>query len=241
MFARDVDYPTAVASSDDSGLTAAIDWCLGHVQDGDALTGWTPLKSSLRNRPQLDSFVTRNGNVTHITAREPMGSAGPVLMLWAGMDAIGELLRFGHGIRALCVVSGNEDDLRPWVTAAKPTVLGDSSAWETRTPDLDPVLVEALKGLTSTINHNNTIASGDEKNDVVGVLLALNSAGIRMEGSAMQGWALARGWVGENPELLARYVRDINAGKRPRCRNVVRSDYVESLRERVESVAREPI
>jgi hypothetical protein len=70
----------------------------------------------------------------------------------------------------------------------------------------------------------------------VSVLLALKSAGVPMDGGAMQGWALAHGWAGKNPERLARYVRDINAGKRPRYRNIIRSDYVESLRERGDSV-----
>ena len=65
------------------------------------------------------------------------------------------------------------------------------------------------------------------------VLLALHSTGIRMDGAAMQGWALANGWSGENPERLAGFVKDITAGKRPRCRPVLREDYVDHLRRRV--------
>lgn len=116
-----------------------------------------------------------------------------------------------------------------------PIILGDGSAWENRTPGLDPVVVEALTDLTSMINHNNTIAAGDEKDEVVSVLLALKSAGIHLDGDAMQGWALAHGWAGKNPDQLAKYVRDINTGKRPRYRDVVRSDYVDVLQERIES------
>lgn len=51
MFDRNVDYPKAVASYDDAGLRAAIDWCCGHVEAGDTLTVWTHLKSNLRNCP----------------------------------------------------------------------------------------------------------------------------------------------------------------------------------------------
>ncbi|MGY1778935.1 hypothetical protein [Geodermatophilus sp. SYSU D01036] len=35
--------------------------------------------------------------------------------------------------------------------------------------------------------------------------------------------------VGQQPQRLANYVADINAGKRPRCRPVLRRDYVADL------------
>ncbi|MFF3307923.1 hypothetical protein [Streptomyces sp. NPDC002952] len=142
----------------------------------------------------------------------------------------------GHRVRALCVITWNEDEIRPWVTAMGPAVLGDGSAWEELTPELDPVAVavavEALKGLTLTVNHNNTIAAGYEKDMVVSALLALHDAGIPMDGEAVQGWALAHGWSGKNPGHLAKYVEDINAGKRPRCRRVLGTDYIDTLRRR---------
>lgn len=56
-----------------------------------------------------------------------------------------------------------------------------------------------------------------------------------MDADAMQGWVLAHGWSGKNPERLAQYVRDINGGKRPRARQVLRADYVDHLRQRVAS------
>lgn len=237
MFDRDVEYPTAVASYDDDGIADAIGWCVEHMEEGDTLSIWTSLKSNLRNCAELERFVQRHRDVQHITGRGhgmPAGT-GPVLMAWPDMDDIGELVRHSHSIRALCVITWNEDRIRPWVTAMKPDVLGDGSAWEDLTPDLDPIVAEALKGLTLTVNHNNTISAGFEKDQVVGVLLALRDARIPMDADAMQGWALAHGWSGKNPERLAQYVRDINSGKRPRIRNGVRADYVNILRERVES------
>lgn len=47
MFDRNVDYPTAVASYDDEGVTAAIDWCVEHMQKNDTLSVWTSLKSEV--------------------------------------------------------------------------------------------------------------------------------------------------------------------------------------------------
>lgn len=236
MFDRIQDYPMAVANSDDDGVDAAIDWCLEHLEEGETLSVWTAQFSNLSNNPTLERLVNRYSNVEHVTGRggATVRSAGPILMAWPEMDDIGKLLRRGgHRIRALCVIAWDEDQLRPWVESAKPTVLGNSPAWGDMTDGIDPVVREALRSLTSTLNHNNTISAGFEKDHVVSVLLALREAGYTMDGAVMQGWALANGWSGKNPQRLAKYVDDINAGKRPRCRSVVRSDYVETLKGRL--------
>jgi hypothetical protein len=154
-------------------------------------------------------------------------------MAWPDMTDIGKLVQHdGRRIRALCVITWNENEIRPWVTAVRPSILADGSAWKDLTPALGPIVVEALKSLTLTVNHNDTISAGRDKDVVVSSFLALHDAGIRMDGEAMQGWALAHGWSGENPERLAKYVRDINAGKRPRCRHILRPDYIDDLRRR---------
>lgn len=170
MFDRDVNYPTAVASYDDEGVRAAGAWCVLHMQDGDTLTVYTALKSSLRNCQALQHLDARHGDVEHVTGRggsyvlEP----GPVLMAWADMDDIGKMMRGGgRHVRALCIITWNEEAIRPWVSAMRPQLLGAGSMWTSATPDLDPVLVEALTSLTAIVNHNNTIAAGFEKDVVV--------------------------------------------------------------------------
>jgi hypothetical protein len=234
MFDHDADYPIAVASYDDEGVAAAIEWSVGHLQDGDTLSVWTFLKSNLRNCAELEQFVQRYRDVVHIAGRGggmPAGS-GPVLMAWPDMDDIGELVRFSRDIRALCVITWNADRIRPWVTATRPDILGGGSDWENLSPEPDPVVVEAMKSLTLTVNHNNTISAGFEKDQVVSVLLALHGARVPMDADAMQGWALAHGWSGKNPERLAQYARDINSGKRPRTKRVLNPDFVDRMRDR---------
>lgn len=235
MFERAVDYPTAVASDDDAGIDAAIDWCCEHLADGDTLTVWTALKSNLEDCPQLEQLVNRHSNVAHLTGRGGgfIRGRGPVLMAWANMDDIGKLLRHGsRRIQALCVIPTYDEAIRPWVSAVAPTILGDGSAWERTAPALDPLVVEVLETLTAQVNHNNIISAGFEKDMVISRLLALHDAGIRIDGPAMQGWALAHGWSGENPARLAKYAQDIKAGKRPRHRPALRADYVDNLRHR---------
>ncbi|MEV8565603.1 hypothetical protein AB0436_08500 [Streptomyces sp. NPDC051322] len=234
MFDHNVTYPCAVASHEPEGVSAAIDWCCEHMKDGDTITVWTSLRRDVRNCSELEQLVNRRSNVEHVTGRGggSIRGNGPVLMAWPDMAAIGELVQYsGDRIRALCVIAWNEDEIRPWVTTARPAILGDDRAWEELTPQLDPVVVEALTNMTSMVNLNNTIsASGFDKDVVVGHLLALHDASIRMDGKAMQGWVLANGWAGRNPEHLAKYVADINAAKRPRCSPVLRPDYLASLR-----------
>lgn len=57
MFEREATYPTAVASYDDEGVKAAIQWSLQHTEDGDTLNVWTSLKSNLRNCSPLEGLV----------------------------------------------------------------------------------------------------------------------------------------------------------------------------------------
>jgi hypothetical protein len=74
----------------------------------------------------LEQFVNRYSNVEHVTGRGGgfERGQGSVLMAWAEMDDIGKLVRYGgHGIRALCVITWNEDGIRPWMSAVRPTVL----------------------------------------------------------------------------------------------------------------------
>ncbi|HEV7831689.1 MAG TPA: hypothetical protein VGP04_23220, partial [Pseudonocardiaceae bacterium] len=94
MFDRDVTYPTAVASCDDEGVDAAIDWCCEHMEDGDTLTVWTSLTSNLRNCSKLERLVNRHSNVEHVTGRGSgfIRGNGPVVMAWADMEDIGKLV-----------------------------------------------------------------------------------------------------------------------------------------------------
>ena len=57
------------------------------------------------------------------------------------------------------------------------------------------------------LNHNNTISGGFEKSVVVKALLGLHDEGHSLDASQLQGWALARGWGGDNP-ANARFLRE---------------------------------
>jgi hypothetical protein len=125
VFDTAIDYPIAIASYDDHGVQAAIDWSCQHLEDDDVLKVWTYSKGNLRNCSTLDQLVARHSNVEHVTGRGGgyVRGTGPVLMAWADMGDIGELLRScNREIRSLCVISFDDDALRPWVAEVRPTI-----------------------------------------------------------------------------------------------------------------------
>ena len=236
MFDHGTDYPLAVTSQDDDGIKAGISWCFGHMNDGDHVTVWTSLKSNLRHNQLLEWLVTRYSKVDHVTARGGayMQRPGPVLMAWANPNDISEFIEHNsRNIRALCVISWDKVKLIPWVSVARPELLGDASTWTIPTPKLDPVVIEEMEYLTNTINHNNTIAAvGYDKDYVVSVLLGLHDAGYELNGPLLAAWAIANGWAGKNPAKLEEYVKKINQGTRPRIQRDLSPEYVEQLKSR---------
>ena len=222
MFNYETSFPIAVASHDDEALRTAIGWCAAHMEDGDRVTVWTRQKQNLGHNRILSRYVDGYRDVDHVTARggSYVRGSGPVLMAWPDPADIGEFLTWNHNkVRALCVIAWDADTIRPWVTQVKPAILGDTSLWDHLSPALDPVVEEALRSLTMTVNHNNTISAGYEKDQVVGSFLALHDAGYRLEGDLLSGWAVANGWSGNNARRLQDYAERIEGGARPRTRN----------------------
>lgn len=236
MYERKADFPLAVTSQDDDGLRAGLQWCLDRRADGQSVTVWTRLQRSLENNPMLEQFVTSRG-VEHVTARSRalVRCQGPALMACPDLSDISQFTGANaNRITALCVVAGNQDRLRPWVSFAGPEQLGDKSPWRIPTPGLDPVVEGEMESLTLAVNHNNTIAAGDEKEDVVFILCALHDAGYGLDGPALAGWAVVHGWTSDNPRLLEDYVRRINQGSPPRVRRKSDPSFVADLRSRAE-------
>jgi len=193
MFERRTDYPTAVTSSDDDGIVEGFRWCVSHREDGDSLAVWTHQKNNLGNNPKLESIVDYY-DLDHITARGggSLRHGGSVLMAWADPNDIAAFMKFNsERVRALCLISWDEDRLAPWVAMMDAELLGNLRGWSPVVPDFHPVVLEEPGHLTTSINHNNTITGGYEKDDVVRVLLDLYDAGYELDGQSMSAWATA--------------------------------------------------
>ena len=169
MFETRLGCPIAVASPDDDGVDAGIEWCLEHLGDDQTLTVWTHLMSNLAHNDRL-AQLTRHSNVEHVTGRGGwhMRFASPLLMAWPDLEGLGDANRQARRVTALCVISWNEDELADWVNLVNLVNLGDGSSWGQPPAELDSLIVEELTHVSGAINHNNTIAAGYEKDHVVG-------------------------------------------------------------------------
>lgn len=145
MFDTLLDCPIAVASPDDDGVDAGIEWCLERLGGDQTLTVWTHLMSDLAHNYRF-AKLTRHSNVDHVTGRGGwhMRLRGPLLMAWPDLEGLGDANRQGTRLTALCVISWSEDELADWVALANPTILGDGSSWEQPPAELDSLLVEEL-------------------------------------------------------------------------------------------------
>ena len=232
MFKQKMTAPVAVTTHDEKSVNEGICWLVGHLGEGQRLTVWTPQKQNLTGDPQLRSLVART-SVEHITGRggAHLAGSGPVLMAWPRPADISEFLRYNsHQVTALCVIAWGKDTLLSWVSAARPELLGKTTSWDMG-DQLDPVVEAAMRNVTESINHNNTITGGDDKDDVVSALLALHDAGYALDAKALEGWAVANGWSGRNPALLADYAQRIMRGSRPRSRRKRDMNFVERMRQ----------
>lgn len=218
MFDRAVDYPCAIADGTDEGLQEGFDWCAERMKGGEALTLFAAQKSVLSHSRLPNRWFSQHRDVAIETARGFVHvPRGPVLAMWPSAQALGKLLDNGSSVTALCVASWNQDEIGPWVAAARPELLGTALEWaDIPVARLHPDVESEMNSVTRIINHNNTISAGFEKSVVVKALLRLHDAGHRLDGRQFEGWALANGWSGKNPARLAKYAEEINGGKRPR-------------------------
>jgi hypothetical protein len=235
VFKQKMTAPVAVATQDEESVDEGIRWLVDRLGDRQKLTVWTPQMQNLTGNPQLRSLVART-RVEHITGRggAHLGGPGPVLMAWPHPTDISEFLMYNsHQVTALCVIAWG-DELLSWVSAARPELLGKTTSWDLGN-QLDPVVEATMRSVTESINHNNTITGGYEKDDVVSALLALHDAGYALDAKALEGWAVANGWSGRNPAHLADYARKIMSGSRPRSKRKRDTNFVERMRQETSS------
>lgn len=151
---------------------------------------------------------------------------GPVLAMYA--DAENLAYPAGAvGLTALAVVA-SPHELDTWAEEVKAEVVHsiDSNGSDTfelsgirPEPALVPEVIAGLKQITTLINHNNTIAAGYERDQVVKVLRQLKRGGYDLPAKRMAEWAVANGWRHGNPKELIKLVRKTNDGVRLRYRS----------------------
>lgn len=220
MFERKLDYPCAIADQTDEGMAAALDWLLNQQKEDEELTLWVPLKSILRNNEFLIKLA-RYKDLRIVAKDEVHRANGPVLAMYPDVENLAYITA-AVGVSALAVVQWT-DQFETWAKEVNAEVLHKldleddlSDYGEGLEPELVVEVIEGLERITRTINHNNTIAGGHEKDATVRILLELHDQGFALPPKRMAEWAIAHGWQHDNPKELINWVKKINSGSRPR-------------------------
>ena len=219
MSARTIDYPCVIADHTEEGVKAALRWALQHVGAGQVLTLWVMQKGILNNNEE-------GADLEIAVGKDMYRVNGPVLAMYA--DAENLAYPAGAvGLTALAVVA-SPHELDTWAEEVKAEVVHsiDSNGSDTfelsgirPEPALVPEVIAGLKQITTLINHNNTIAAGYERDQVVKVLRQLKRGGYDLPAKRMAEWAVANGWRHGNPKELIKLVRKTNDGVRLRYRS----------------------
>jgi len=184
-------------------------------------------KGTLQANDILRGFSRHKGNGPNVAVGKYVHRVkGPVLAMYA--DAENLAYPAGAvGLTALAVVA-SPHELDTWAEEVKAEVVHsiDSNGSDTfelsgirPEPALVPEVIAGLKQITTLINHNNTIAAGYERDQVVKVLRQLKRDGYDLPAKRMAEWAVANGWRHGNPKELIKLVRKTNDGVRLRYRS----------------------
>lgn len=227
MFERPIDYPCAIADQTKEGVKAALRWALQHVGAGQVLTLWVMQKGILnKNKFLPDLLKDADVDLAIAVGKDVYRVNGPVLAMYPLADELAYPAG-AEGVMALAVVRWS-DPLDTWAAEVKAEVIHsiDSSGSDTfelsgitPEPALVPEVIAGLKQITILINHNNTIAAGYERDQVVKVLRQLKMDGYDLPAKRMAEWAVANGWRHGNPKELIKLVRKANDGVRLRYRS----------------------
>ena len=220
MNARTIDYPCAIADFTDEGVAAALQWARQHVGVGQMLTVWVMQRGILNDNRFLRDLLKDEAIAV---GKDVYRVNGPVLAMYPDAENLAYPAG-AMGLTALAVVQWSSP-LETWAREVNAEVVHtfepvvDRSSLPGLEPEaeLTPAIVEALERITQMVNHNNTIAAGRDKRDVVRPLLRLHDAGIILPPKKMAEWAVAHGWRRGNPKELIDLAKKINNGVRPRC------------------------
>jgi len=227
MYTRTIDYPCAIADHTEEGVKAALRWALQHVGAGQVLTLWVMQKGILnKNKFLPDLLKDADVDLAIAVGKDVYRVNGPVLAMYPLADELAYPAG-AEGVMALAVVRWS-DPLDTWAAEVKAEVIhsiddNGSDTFElsgiTPEPALVPEVIAGLKQMTILINHNNTIAAGYERDQVVKVLRQLKRDGYDLPAKRMAEWAVANGWTHGNPKELIKLVRKANDGVRLRYRS----------------------
>ena len=143
---------------------------------------------------------------------QPGVFAGPLLVPWANDAMVASAEECGPA--TICAIPWAEDDLAEWKRAHDPIDVRTGEPLGEAPVELTPLVAQALRSLTTVVNHSTGIHHPSDARHARELLKALSIAGEPLDSTGIRIWALANGWQPRHADDLAELAGKIAAGKR---------------------------
>lgn len=221
MFERGISHSCAYSHnspSRDDELRLLLDWLAAQPGEGVALVG--PSADSYTHSDLASALVKRGVSYRSLRQLKSAGGAGSiqrVVALWPTRELLAYVEDHCLKLTALAVLTWNFADIDLWVKARIPhDVLGleqPSAPFE-----FEPVLLGALKSLTSAVNLSSGLSHPSDWDNAVLTFRRLRDSRINFDPELVEAWAMANGWSSKDATDLGSVARDIASGNAKRLK-----------------------
>jgi hypothetical protein len=158
----------------------------------------------------------------------------PVLGVWMDDKQLGKL--DGMRAAAICAIPWTRDGIDDWKTNWNPTDIRTGEPGGSEDTVTDPVVIEALKSLTSSVNLTTGLGHPSDKDSAIGMFRALKAAGVDYDPEQVRAWAVRHGWESDDARELADIGEKIRDGRtvRGHGQQMWREDIVDVWRGKAE-------
>ena len=197
----------------DDALRFARDWLNAHR--GQKRLVIVPGRRNVGNSPVLIQIAAQIQTETAQTFRNRAGNLreAAVAVVWPSKETLHRVQE--RRPAKMLIVPWRVEESQAWLEAHSSTPLAGGRNLDT--PSIsDPVVLEAMKSLTSFVNLGNDLISYDDRDYAIQILRALVTARRHVNPDELYGWALANDWEGKGAETLRVLATEILDGKRHR-------------------------
>ncbi len=216
------NYPRALAAGPehgDLGLRSAIAWTASRRRDvGGQVLAFIPPQSSRGGNDVLAASCHQPEVAVRTWGRRSSAArwgGGPVLAAWPDRNSLAEIAE-DRQTTALCVVPSAAGETDSWQAATSPELLDQAAALTVDLSVADPVVIQGLGSIF--VNQSNMLASSDDRDRAVAVLLTLHRGGHQLVPEQIYTWALANGCGAGGATRLRELAEKISAGRALRTR-----------------------
>ena len=230
---------------DDDAVRRGLVWLVQEAKEAGEGTLHVPGLANLRSLSHIISNIdaiaknkvfTLNGVRIGIATLRTGEVKGAVLALWTDDKAL-EGIEDRWMPPAICAIPWNGKDIDRWVASFGPTEIRTGAASEPTTVS-NPVVVEALKSLTSSVNLSTGLGHPSDHDAAVWTFRALKDAGETFSPEEVRAWAAAHNWRLKDAAELSDIAQKVIDGKQIRTHSRHwKADIVDYWRDRAAGTA----